>query len=134
MNHSIEPNLLGRLGADVMSAYFDEPFAPVGTRVPACSAAVIHLTGETVAHQLGVGCDRRLAAALARRLSLCEGPEPTQEDLDETVRELCNVLAGNLKSELAEEAMLSMPATTRLGDGVRISLASHLGAMEIVLA
>lgn len=135
MTNAIEPNLLGRVGVDVLSAYFDEPFSATASPVAGCSSAGIEMTEGTRVSRLGVSCDERLTREMAVRLHLIDqGAPAAQDDLDETVRELCNVLAGNLKAELGNNATLSVPKTHQVDGGVSVRLASLAGALEITYA
>ena len=58
------------------------------------------------------GC---LACNVARRMFDLGAEVPTSEQVDDCVREIANITAGNLKTALPEPCVLSVPQTTHPG-------------------
>ncbi len=128
---------LTETASDVMSTLFDLDFhhasRPVSVGNP---SAMIRFRGLWNG-VLVVECERSLAAFLALHFRLCKSVAEADEDaIEDSVAELANIMAGNLKCVLPGEPAISTPqAVGELPgeDKTRVELTCSHGAVVFTL-
>ena len=94
----------------------DMPWQPAGDRV----TASVFLEGDWNG-AVSLECNRDQACQFAGCFLSMEPPEAMDNDVRDVLGELANMIGGNIKSEMASTAHLSMPSVVDGGDyGLRI--------------
>ena len=73
---------------------------------------VVHILGDWIG-SVAYRCSKALASTLTARIYDCELKQVTDKQVDDTLREISNMIGGNLKSVLGESCILSTPKTLR---------------------